>query len=118
MSTYANLDQALKDLIESYTELEAVTEGNFGGDEEGFSQSIIEVLETSVETALEEHDVSTTTFATILSHLTEALEQLDPSAFEDEDAKDTPYDMSDVADVEDIDDIDDDEDIDIDDDED
>ncbi len=126
MSAFANLDQALKDLIESYTELEEETEQTHGDDEDSYSQAIIEALETSVETAIEEHDVSTTTFATILSHLTEALEQLDPSAFEDEESHDA-YDMNDVADaddVEDIDDIDDDidadldeEDIDIDDDE-
>lgn len=124
MSAFANLDQALKDLIESYVELEEETEQTHGDDEDSYTQAIIEALETSVETAIEEHDVSTTTFATILSHLTEALEQLDPSAFEDEETHDA-YDMNDVADADDVEDIDDDidsdlddEDIDIDDEED
>lgn len=114
-SSYAKLDQALKDLIEAYTELDEVIEKKYGEDEDAFSHAIIEALETSIESALEEHDTSTNTFATILSSLTEALEQLDPSAFEDEDAdyemeeaddEDAEYDI----DADDLDDYDEDED--------
>jgi hypothetical protein len=108
------LDQALKDLIESYAELDEETEEKFGDDEESYSHAVIEVLETSIESALEEHDISTTLFANILSNLTEALEQLDPAAFEDEEGAseysiDDVDDSDDVEDIEDIDDLDEDE---------
>ena len=112
-NSYAKLDQALKDLLEAYTELEEENESKFGDDEDSYSHAMIEALETSIESALEEHDVSTTVFAAVLSNLTEALEQLDPSAFDEEAAT---YGLEDVAvDVEDY--TEDEEDIDIEDEE-
>lgn len=93
-NTYTKLDQALKDLIEAYNELEEEVGEKYEDDEDAYAHAIIEALETSVESAIEEHDSSTTQFATILSNLTEALEQLDPSAFDEDESE---YGLDDVA---------------------
>lgn len=92
-SSYAKLDQALKDLIEAYTELDEELEEKYGDDEDSFSHAMIEALETSIESAIEEYDTSTSSFATVLSSLTEALEQLDPSAFDEDESE---YELEDV----------------------
>lgn len=107
------LDQALKDLIESYVELEEELSAKHRDDEDALNAGIIEVLETSIEGALEEHDYSSSKFANLLSVLTESLEQIDPAAFEGEEDED--YNMSEVdydEDESDIDDADLDEDMD------
>ena len=102
----SRLDQALRDLIDSYSELEAGFVGTLGEDEDSLNHALVEVCETAIESALEENDTSTTVFASMLSNLTEALEQLDPAAFEDDDSD---YEIDDVdMGVDDIDDIDDD----------
>ncbi|HMO17166.1 MAG TPA: hypothetical protein PKA63_03600 [Oligoflexia bacterium] len=88
VSLYKKLDEALQDLIEAYTELEDAVSEKAGDDEDAFSHAIIEALETSIESAIEEHDFSTSGFAAVLSNLTEALEQLDPVAFDDDSEED------------------------------
>ena len=103
-NSYQKLDQALKDLVESYAEIETELEEKHGDDEEALSHALIEALETSIEGALEEHDYSSANFAGVLSLLTEALEQLDPAAFEDSSEDDEEYDMAEVEyDLEDAD---------------
>ncbi|MFN8389162.1 MAG: hypothetical protein U0136_02590 [Bdellovibrionota bacterium] len=92
-NTFSKLDQALKDLIEAYVELEGQLEEKHGDDEESMSHAMIEALETAVEGALEEHDYSSSNFAGVLSLITEALEQLDPAAFEEEGEE---YDLAEV----------------------
>ncbi len=96
VKSFSKLDQALKDLVEAYAELESDLEAKHGEDEESLSAALIEALETGVEGALEEHDYSSSSFAGLLSMLTEALEQLDPAAFEGEESEDEEYDLSDV----------------------
>ena len=108
----SKLDQALSDLIEAYVALESELDEKHGDDEDSFATALVEVLETSIEAAIENQDVSTTVFASMLSTFTEALEQLDPSAFENEGEDDEEYE-SDDSDY----DVDDDE-IDLDDDDD
>ena len=83
---HERLDNALKDLIEAYTEIEAVLEEKHGDDEDNFSHAIIEMLEGAIEAATEEQGLSTQALAAIFSNLNEALEQLDPSAFEDDES--------------------------------
>lgn len=126
-ASYSKVAEALQDLIEAYTELDAELEEEHGDDEDAFSHAIIEILETAVEIALEEMDASTSSFATMLSSLTEAVEQLDPSAFDDDDdelvSEDYSIDEDDLdvgLDDEDLDDygLDDDDDADYDPDED
>ena len=112
-SSYSKLDQALQDLIETYTDLEAEVSDKHSQDEDSYNHAIVEVLETSIESALEEHDVTTSTFASLLSNLMEALEQLDPLAFEDDSDSDD-YDLDSVDVGEDENYEDEDEDIDLD----
>lgn len=83
--SFSKLDEALKDLIEAYIEVEETLEEKHKDDDEALSRSLLEAVETSIESAMEEHDYSSSAFANILSVLTESLEQLDPSAFEDND---------------------------------
>ncbi|MCC6219779.1 MAG: hypothetical protein IT291_00905 [Deltaproteobacteria bacterium] len=90
-STHAKLDEALSNLIEAYAELEEEIDQRFGDDEDAFEHKIIEVLETSIETALENQDASTNLFATIVSALSEALEQMDPTAFDEEEEDSIDY---------------------------
>jgi len=78
------LDQALVELIEVYSLLESDVEDKFPDDQESYANAIIEGLEAAIESSIDEGDISTNQFAAILSNLTEALEQLDPSAFEDD----------------------------------
>lgn len=80
--SYAKLDQAIKDLVEAYAELEEDATEKHGEDEEAFGSAIVEALETSIEGAMEEYDISSAAFASLLSVMTEALEQIDPAAFE------------------------------------
>ncbi|MCB0360495.1 MAG: hypothetical protein KDD44_12690, partial [Bdellovibrionales bacterium] len=61
-------------------------EEKFGDDVDTYEHSVVEALEASIESVADEQDVSTNFVATMLSALSEALEQLDPSAFDgDED---------------------------------
>ena len=106
-NAYARLDQALKDLVEAYTEVEAELEDKYSDDEDSFSHAVIEALETAIESTIEEQDISTSALAGVFANMTEALEQLDPSAFdEDEDE----YMVDDIGGgMEDIDEMDDDD---------
>lgn len=106
---YSRLNQALRDLVESYSEIEDELEQKFTEDEDSFASAVIEALEGALESAVDELGVSTNELAGVVANITEALEQLDPSAF-DEDENDD-YVMEDVNGLEDY-DMDDDEDLD------
>lgn len=84
---FKKLDQALKDLIEAYTEVSEDLDEKHSDDDDAYASALIETLESSIESALEEHDSSTNFFASMLGSLEEALEQLDPSAFEEEEGE-------------------------------
>ncbi len=104
----SKLDQALMDLIEAYSEIASGLAEKHGEDEDALNNALVEVLETSIDSAVEEQGFNTSQFASMLSCLTEALEQIDPSAFEDED-EDYEYDIEE-SDIDlDDDDADDDE---------
>ena len=127
-SSFAKLDEALKDLITAFAEVQEEIEAKHSDDEDAYASALIDALETSVDSAVEEQDSSTGDFATILSSLSEALEQLDPSAFEEDTASDEfsmeemDYDLLDEdeeedEDLEDLDELEEDDDDDDDDDE-
>ena len=99
--TTGRLQQALIDLIESYAELESKAEEQFVDDEESYAHAMVENLETSLESAIDEGDISTGQFAALLANLSEALEQLDPSAFESDEDEDEDVDPSDLEDLDD-----------------
>ena len=90
------LHKALSNLIESYTEIESELEEKFTDDEDSFSHAIIETLEGGIEAATEERGISTQALAAVFSNLNEALEQLDPSAFDEADSDDEDYLMSEL----------------------
>lgn len=80
----SNLEQALIELIDAYVEIEKGANKNFGDDQDLYSNAIIDGFEASLDTAIEESEISTTQFASLLAHLSEALEQIDPSAFDED----------------------------------
>ncbi|MCC6953823.1 MAG: hypothetical protein IT290_06870 [Deltaproteobacteria bacterium] len=81
--SFAKLDQALKDLIEAYVALDEEMSGKYSDDNEAYNNAMTEVLETSIESALEEQDAETKYFANMITVLSDALESIDPVAFED-----------------------------------
>lgn len=91
------LDQAVKDLIEAFKELESRIEDEHGGDEEAYASALAENFEAAIESAVEEHDVPTSTFAGLLSIMSDCLENIDPSAFEDteEEEEEDEYELED-----------------------
>jgi len=104
------LDQAIKNLIEAYSKVEEEFDEKYADDPETFETQLLETIESSIESAIDEQGSTTAIFASILSSFSEALEQLDPSAFEEVE-DDDDYEIDDV-DYEDLDedDIGDDED--------
>jgi len=84
----SKLDQALQDLIEAYAALEEEIDERCGEDEEAFATSLIEALEASIDTAVEACDVDTHMVANMISALSEAMESLDPDAFDGEESDD------------------------------
>lgn len=84
-NSVSKIDQALSDLVEAFSELEAEFSEKYADDEEALEHALAEVLETSIDSALEEHDCTPGFFATLINILSEGLEQLDPSAFGEED---------------------------------
>ena len=106
-NSLSKLNQALRDFIEAYIELHEDLDEKLGADEDSFNHAIVESLETTIDSALEEVDFSSTQLANMLSFISDALEQLDPSAF-DQDEDDDGFDLGglDYGDNDDDDDID------------
>jgi hypothetical protein len=104
--TSNKLDQALKDLIEAYAELDEELSEKFSDDEEAYTSTMTELLETSIEGALEDQDVEPKYFANLLEFLSDSLELLDPTVFdtaegEEEEEEDSDYDDIDYDDIDD-----------------
>ena len=93
-SSVSKLDQAMKDLLDAYISLEDQVDANHSEDDDAFSSAILEALEIAIESALDKMEVPSQTMAALVSAMSEALEQLDPSAFDDED--DGDFGMSDA----------------------
>lgn len=110
----SKLNQALIDLIEAFTALEEEMAEKFGDDEDSYAGALIETLESTVEAAIDEQEVSTNAVAGLLSSLSQALEQIDPSAFEEEEDEEGYEYASDDSDIDleddELEDIEDDED--------
>ena len=105
-SAISRFDQALVELIDSFMNIESEMDNKFGDDPETYEQSVLEAVETSVESAIEEQDSSTAYFANMLSCLSEGLEAIDPSAFESEEQETANYqDDDDDIDMDDDDDM-------------
>lgn len=85
------LDQAFKDLVEAFAELESQCFEKYENDEENYNSTIVEAIETCIEGALDECDVDTSVVATLLTACSEALENIDPEAFSEQDGDDDDY---------------------------
>ena len=117
--------EALTQLMEGYIELQESVERDFGGregdDETELSSEVDSALVTEVraaiESVMEEEDYSAEEFASVISMVTDALEEIDPDVFdqEEEDEEDDE-DEDEDEDDDDDEDFDDDEDSDDDDD--
>ena len=78
------VDTALRELLEAFAELEQDLDEKHGDDEDAYQNILAETMEGSIETAVEESGTSTTLVATLISSLSDGLESLDPSAFDDD----------------------------------
>ena len=105
--SHNKLEQALKDLIEAYAALEQELEEKHGDDEDAFSHEICEALETAIETAIEDSDSTPSFLATLLSNTSQALEQIDPNAFEASDEEEYEEESEEAEDLEEDDELED-----------
>lgn len=110
MDKNEKLSQAIIDLIEAYSVLEDELEEKHPDDEDAYALSLVNAVETAIEAGIEEHGSNTSSFANLVSVMTEALEQLDPSAFDEDEEIEEEYEMQDI-------DYDEDDDLDLDEDE-
>jgi len=111
----ARLEQAFSELIQAFVALEEQMEKKHADDDDAYSSAIIESVESAIDSALEEQEISTSSIAQMLAVFTEALEEVDPTAFEDlgdEDDEDgeEDYDLDDDDELEEYDEDDDDDD--------
>jgi hypothetical protein len=75
----------LRDSIEESEEGEGEEESELEDDEEGGHQSrLVSEFRTALDSVIEAEDFSPDDFASLISSLTEALEEVDPTIFEDE----------------------------------
>ncbi|RMG43197.1 MAG: hypothetical protein D6719_04300 [Candidatus Dadabacteria bacterium] len=115
--------EALSMLMEGFSELQESVEQEFGKDsllddleeeeeENGVNEeidaAIVTEIRAAIETVMETDDYSTEEFATLVSTMTDALEEIDPDVFEDEEGSDD-YEVD--IDDEGYDDLDDDDDL-------
>ncbi len=94
----AKLEQSFNELIQAFSSLTAQLEKKYEEDDEACSTAIIEAIGTVIESAIEESDVTTGSIAQMLAVFTEALEEIDPDAFESivsDDSEDDDYDLDD-----------------------
>ncbi len=115
----AKIIEALTQLMEGYVELQQSVERDFGsreGEDEGELSSevdtaIVTEVRAAVESVMEDEDYSAEEMASVISMLTDALEEIDPDVFsqdEDEEEEDEDEDDDDT-DLDEDDDIDEDE---------
>ena len=102
--TNEKLVTPLKKLFNEYMALEGIMDKD--DDSEHAHDEIVGSLEAAIEAAIEAEEIDTQVVARMLSFMTEALESLDPEAFEADEEDDDDYEDED----EDEDDYEDDED--------
>ncbi len=113
----SKFDQALKELVDSFSSVHSELVDKFEDDEDGYQHALLETVENAIEGALEDSDVDAGFLAGFLTTCSEALENLDPEAFSEAEEGDEGYAIDDVdyddddddLDEDDLDDTDDDE---------
>lgn len=108
----ARLEQAFSELIQAFIALEEQMEKKYADDDDAYSSAVIESVESAIDSALEEQEISTSSIAQMLAVFTEALEEVDPAAFEDigEDDEDEDSDDYDLDEDDELEEYDEDED--------
>ena len=114
--------EALTQLMEGYVELQQSVERDFGGREgaeEGelsseVDSAIVTEVRAAVESVMEDEDYSAEEMASVISMLTDALEEIDPDVFnqeeeDEEEEEDDEDEDDDDTDLDEDDDIDEDE---------
>lgn len=101
--------EALTQLMEGYVELQESVERDYGGREEPeagaelsseVDAALVTEIRAAVESVMEDEDYSAEEMASVISVLTDALEEIDPDAFgqeedEDEDEEEDDDDIDD-----------------------
>jgi len=109
--------EALTQLMEGYCELQEAVENDYGSstktddddDEEGgelnaeADAAIVTEMRAAIESVLEAEDYTPDELASIISTLTDALEEIDPEVFDKDVAEDEDYDDDDDDDIGDYD---------------
>jgi ribonuclease E len=106
----AKIIEALTQLMEGYVELQQSVERDFGGregEDEGELSSevdtaIVTEVRAAVESVMEDEDYSAEEMASVISMLTDAVEEIDPDVFDqEEDGEEEEEDEDDSEDDED-----------------
>jgi hypothetical protein len=106
----AKIIEALTQLMEGYVELQQSVERDFGGregEDEGELSSevdtaIVTEVRAAVESVMEDEDYSAEEMASVISMLTDAVEEIDPDVFDqEEDGDEEEEDEDDSEDDED-----------------
>jgi hypothetical protein len=105
----AKIIEALTQLMEGYVELQQSVERDFGGregEDEGELSSevdtaIVTEVRAAVESVMEDEDYSAEEMASVISMLTDAVEEIDPDVFDQEEEDEDEEDEDDSEDDED-----------------
>lgn len=106
--------EALTQLMEGYVELQQAVERDFGGrdsddDSELSSEvdtAIVTEIRAAVESVMEDEDYSAEEMASVISMLTDALEEIDPDVFDQDDEDEAEEEEEDEDEDEDDEDLD------------
>ncbi len=115
MKAAEKIIDALTDLLDGYKELQKALESDFGADEDTADRALemdaalITEMRAAIESLMESEDAGAEEIASIISVMTDALEEIDPNVFTpgDEDLEAADEDADD--DDDDLDDLDEDE---------
>lgn len=118
MKAAEKIIEALTQLLEGYSELQQSLENDFGGGKEDEDEETAEELDAAlvtemraaVESVIENEDYTAEEVASVISALTDSLQEIDPDVFEAEESEESEDDDYD----DDDDDEDDDEDLELD----
>lgn len=95
-ATTSKFDQALKELVDTFASVHTELVDKYEDDEDGYQHALLETVENAIEGALEDSDVDASFLAGFLTTCSEALENLDPEAFNESEEGEDDYSMDDV----------------------
>ncbi|MBX7145664.1 MAG: hypothetical protein K1X79_14530 [Oligoflexia bacterium] len=116
MKAAEKIIEALTQLLEGYSELQESIENDFGGEKddeetaEELDAALVTEMRAAVESVIENEDYTAEEIASVISALTDCLQEIDPDVFETEETEEE----EDDDDYDDDDEDEDDEDLDLD----